>query len=350
MLPPDLVATRPVEPRSAARLLVAEETGFRDMRMRGLPELLRAGDLLVINDTRVIPARLRGERHRDSRDGSGSARLEVTLIQALPDGHWRAFARPLRRLRVGDVIRFSDELRAEVRERGENDVTLRMVSDADLTTALERAGEMPLPPYIESRRKADARDLVDYQTVFAARPGAVAAPTAALHFDAELLAALAAKDIGLSRITLHVGAGTFLPVKVENIDTHRMHAEWGEIGPEAAAAINAARAAGGRVIAVGTTVMRLLESATAEDGRIAPWSGETDIFIRPGFRFRAVDGLITNFHLPRSTLLMLVAAFIGFEHMQALYAHAVDARYRFFSYGDGSLLWRRAETVAQASQ
>jgi S-adenosylmethionine:tRNA ribosyltransferase-isomerase len=335
-LPERLIALRPVHPRPAARLLVAEGERTRDAHVRDLPEILRPGDRLVFNDTRVIPARLDGLRQRAGAEG---ARVEVTLMEALPDGNWTALARPLKKLRPGDRIAFAAGLAAEVAARGPDRVTLAFDrSGADFDAALAAAGAMPLPPYIAAKRAPDAQDATDYQTIFARRPGAVAAPTAALHFDAALMDALAARGIVWSTVTLHVGAGTFLPVKVEDIATHRMHAEWGEITAEAAEGINATRAAGGRIIPVGTTALRLLESAADPAGLLAPWSGETDIFIRPGHAFRCTDGLMTNFHLPKSTLMMLVSALMGTGRIRALYAHAVAAGYRFFSYGDASLL------------
>jgi S-adenosylmethionine:tRNA ribosyltransferase-isomerase len=339
-LPEELIALRPARPRRAARLLVAQGAAIADSTVTELGHWLREGDLLVFNDTKVIPARLTGERRRATTTGSGTARIEVTLIAGDGGPEWRALARPARRLAVGERIAFAGGLNAEVLEKGEGgEVALRFDrGGAELAAAIEAQGEMPLPPYIAGRRAADAADRSDYQTVFAARPGAVAAPTASLHFDETLLADLTARGIGSTRVTLHVGAGTFLPVKVENIADHRMHAEWGEIGPEAAEAINAAAAAGRRVIPVGTTALRLLESAATGRGRVAPWRGETDIFIRPGHAFRVADGLMTNFHLPRSTLMMLVSALIGVEAIRRIYAHAIGERYRFFSYGDSSLL------------
>lgn len=343
-LPEELIATRPARPRTASRLLVSRPQGLEDAHVRDLARFLRAGDRLVVNDTRVIPARLSGIRHRETRDGSGRARVEVTLTQALPGGCWRIMARPLRKLRTGDRVIFGDRLGATVTARGAEDAALRFDLDgAALDRALAEVGRMPLPPYIESRRAPDERDREDYQTVFAERAGAVAAPTASLHFDSDLLERLQEVGVGLTRVTLHVGAGTFLPVKVENLDDHKMHAEWGEVGATAAQEIAQTRAAGGRVIAVGTTALRLIETA-ARGGGIAPWRGETDIFIRPGFRFHAADALMTNFHLPKSTLLMLVAAFVGMQRMRAIYAHAVARRYRFFSYGDSSLLFPGARS------
>lgn len=349
-LPEHLIATRPLKPRRAARLLVACADRTEDRLMVDLPQVLRPGDRLVLNDTRVIPARLRGIRQRSTRDGSGQAGVEVTLVQALPDGTWEVMARPLRKLAPGDVVAFGPGLEARVRERFAERAVLDFgCAPEALEAALAEAGEMPLPPYIAARRAPDARDREDYQTVFARSPGAVAAPTASLHFDQPLLEALAARGVAFSFVTLHVGAGTFLPVKSDDITAHRMHAEWGVIGADAAAAINATRAAGGRVIAAGTTALRLLETAAGPDGTMRPFSGLTDIFIRPGYRFRAIDGLMTNFHLPRSTLLMLVSALMGRQRIRDLYAHAIAREYRFFSYGDGSLLLPGSESGAEGS-
>jgi S-adenosylmethionine:tRNA ribosyltransferase-isomerase len=342
-LPEELIALRPVRPRPASRLLVAEGAGAEgrppvDAHVRDLPEILRPGDCLVFNDTSVIPARLFGERARAGAPGEGVARIEVTLAHRLDPARWEALARPAKRLAEGDVIRFG-ALPATVEAREGGAVRLRFDREgAALDAAIARAGVMPLPPYIARRRAADAQDLEDYQPVFAAKEGAVAAPTASLHFDEALLEALRARGVHLHWVTLHVGPGTFLPVTAEKIEEHVMHGERGEIAPATAEAINAARAAGGRVIAVGTTVIRLLESAADEAGRIRPFEGETALFIRPGYSVRAVDGLMTNFHLPRSTLLMLVSALMGRERMLSLYAHAVRGRYRFYSYGDSSLL------------
>lgn len=337
-LPEALIATRPVRPRPAARLLHAEGGALADRHVSDLPAILRPGDRLVLNNTRVIPARLNGERRRETRDGSGLARVEVTLMAPTPQGHWRVLAKPLRKLAAGDRLAFGDALNAVVMHRDDEGAELAFDQrGADFDAALARVGQMPLPPYIAARRPADARDAEDYQTVFARHPGAVAAPTASLHFDAELLEALRARGVAFSEVTLHVGAGTFLPVKVEDVTRHRMHAEWGEVSAGAAAEINATRAAGGRVIAVGTTALRLIESAAGEGG-VMPWRGETDIFIYPGYRFRIADGLMTNFHLPKSTLMMLVSALMGVDEIRRLYAHAVAQRYRFFSYGDASLL------------
>ncbi|MGE4014314.1 MAG: tRNA preQ1(34) S-adenosylmethionine ribosyltransferase-isomerase QueA, partial [Alphaproteobacteria bacterium] len=305
-----------------------------DRVVHELPSLLRPGDVMVFNDTRVIPARLEGRR--------GQARVELTLHLRLAPDRWRAFARPAKRLKQGDEIRFAPDLAARVtekREAGEIEVQFDKAG-ATLMRALEAYGAMPLPPYIARPAGEAAEDRQDYQTVYAVREGAVAAPTAGLHFTPELLASLDARGIARVFVTLHVGAGTFLPVKVDNIAEHKMHAEYGEISLEAARAINARRAAGGRVIAVGTTSLRLLESSADADGRVHPFSEETDIFIAPGYRFRAVDLLLTNFHLPRSTLFMLVAAFSGLARMKSAYAHAIAANYRFYSYGDACLLQR----------
>jgi S-adenosylmethionine:tRNA ribosyltransferase-isomerase len=332
-LPDALIAQRPVRPRDAARLLVVGQDGLADRGVRDLPSLLSAGDLLVFNDTKVIRARLRGRR--------GAVAVEVTLHRHEAAGLWRAFARPARRLHTGDRVAFADDLAALVVAKGEGgEVVLDFACQvADLMAQLDRHGRLPLPPYI--RRPADREDETDYQTVFASRPGAVAAPTAGLHFTPRLLAALAAAGIERTTLTLHVGAGTFLPVKAAMTAGHVMHAEWGEIGAAAVAAIAAARARGGRIVAVGTTTLRLLESAATAAGDVKPWSGETTLFITPGYRFKLVERLITNFHLPRSTLFMLVAAFSGLDRMQAAYRHAVAAGYRFYSYGDACLLERQ---------
>jgi S-adenosylmethionine:tRNA ribosyltransferase-isomerase len=338
-LPPNLVAQHPAVPRDSARLLEVGER-LQDRTLLDLPRLLKAGDLLVYNDTRVIKARLYGKR--------GTATVEVTLhkpVLPAPAGGsiWRAFARPAKKLRPGDVVEFAPGFAATVAAKGDSgEVTLQFSLAAhDLFTALERHGHTPLPPYIR-RGRDEARDEADYQTVWGTQPGAVAASTAGLHFTPGLIAAL--DDAGITRtaVTLHVGAGTFLPVKVDDTDDHVMHAEWGAITDAAATAIENARTRGGRIVAVGTTALRLLETAARADGHVRPWSGETAIFITPGFRFRVVDILLTNFHLPRSTLFMLVAAFAGLERMKAAYAHAIAERYRFYSYGDGCLLQRGA--------
>ncbi|MCE8523681.1 tRNA preQ1(34) S-adenosylmethionine ribosyltransferase-isomerase QueA [Ruegeria pomeroyi] len=337
-LPDDLIATRPAQPRSSARLLVARGAAITDAVVRDLPDWLRPGDRLVLNDTRVIPARLSGTRQRQSAQGPVTARIEVTLLEPRADGGWSALAKPLRKLREGETISFSSELSADVEVIKDGQAHLRFnLTGPDFDAALAQAGAMPLPPYIAAKRPADEQDKTDYQTVWARHSGAVAAPTASLHFDEALLAALAARGVTFTHVTLHVGAGTFLPVKVEDVTTHKMHAEWGRVSAEAAAEIAATKAAGGRVIPVGTTALRLIESA-ARGGQIAPWEGETDIFIYPGFDFRVADGLMTNFHLPKSTLLMLVSALMGQDRIREIYAHAVAHRYRFFSYGDASLL------------
>ncbi|MBB5514771.1 S-adenosylmethionine:tRNA ribosyltransferase-isomerase [Rubricella aquisinus] len=337
-LPDELIALRPVRPRPASRLLVGQGAAITDAHVRDLGQFLRPGDMLVFNDTKVLPTRLAGERRRQTRDGSGTAQIEATLIERVAADQWIALAKPGKRLRAGDPIHFPG-LVAQVIEKNEGGEVLLSFDKAGdaLDAAIVAGGDMPLPPYIAQRRAPDAQDLEDYQTVFATRPGAVAAPTASLHFDEPLLAQLDDMGVLNTRVTLHVGAGTFLPVKVDNIADHKMHAEWGEISQTAADAINAAKAAGGRIIPVGTTAMRLLESA-ARDGKISPWVGETDIFITPGYKMQITDGLMTNFHLPKSTLMMLVSALMGVEEIRAIYAHAIAARYRFFSYGDSSLL------------
>jgi S-adenosylmethionine:tRNA ribosyltransferase-isomerase len=337
-LPEELIALRPARPRSSARLLHAQGDAIADRHVFDLPTILQPGDRLVLNDTKVIPARLTGTRHRPGVDGEGVARIEATLLEPQADGAWSALVKPLRRLREGEVVVFSDTLTAVYEGRDGEAARLRFnCTGEDFDRELNAAGAMPLPPYIAGLRAPDEADRDDYQTVWAARPGAVAAPTASLHFDAPLIAALEARGVTMTRVTLHVGAGTFLPVKVDDVTEHKMHAEWGEITPEAAAEINATRAAGGRAIPVGTTALRLIESA-ATDGGVVAWRGETDIFIRPGFTFRVADGLMTNFHLPKSTLMMLVSALMGVERVRAIYAHAIRERYRFFSYGDASLL------------
>ena len=333
-LPEDLIAVRPAQPRSAARLLLAQGDAISDMHVSDLVDIFRAGDRLVLNNTKVIPARLFGTRAR----GEAVAKVEITLLEPQATGGWRALAKPLRKVNIGEVIRFSDQLSATVADKSATDLRLAFNLDGDdFDAALQAAGLMPLPPYIAAKRAADAQDNTDYQTVFARHAGAVAAPTASLHFDAALLAALAAKGVDFTEVTLHVGAGTFLPVKVEDVTTHKMHAEWGEVSPQAAAEIAATKAAGGRVIPVGTTALRLIETAAAS-GQIAAWQGETDIFIYPGYRFVVADALMTNFHLPKSTLMMLVSALMGQGRIKTIYDHAISQRYRFFSYGDSSLL------------
>lgn len=333
-LPEALIATRPARPRTSARLLLAEGDRISDRRVGDLLHILRPGDRLVLNNTRVIPARLFGLRQR----GEAVAKVEITLLEPRPQG-WRALAKPLRKVNVGEVIRFSEHLFANVVAKTETDLTLAFNQAGEaFDTALAAAGVMPLPPYIAAKRAADDQDRTDYQTVFARHAGAVAAPTASLHFDEALLRALAAKGVDFTEVTLHVGAGTFLPVKVEDVTTHRMHAEWGRVTAAAAEEINATKRAGGRVIPVGTTALRLIESAASPDGNLHPWEGETDIFIYPGYRFRVTDALMTNFHLPKSTLVMLVAALMGEARIKAIYDHAIQTGYRFFSYGDSSLL------------
>ncbi len=325
-LPEDRIALRPAAPRDSARLLRVTPSGLSDHQVRDLPALLRPGDVLVFNDTRVLPAQLSGRK--------GAAAIGVTLHLRLGPREWRALVRNARRLSPGDRVDFGAGLEGEVVEKlADGEVHWRFACDGPLEAALERAGAMPLPPYIARRRAIDARDRADYQTVYAAKDGAVAAPTAGLHFTPELLARLDAAGIVREAVTLHVGAGTFLPVKARRTEDHRMHAEWGSVSPEVAARLRAARAEGRRILAVGTTSLRLLEASGLQ-----PFTGTTDLFITPGHRFRAIDGLMTNFHLPKSTLFMLVAALMGLERMQAAYAHAIRTGYRFYSYGDSSLL------------
>lgn len=330
-LPPDRIALRPAVPRDAARLLHVGASGLRDRTMSDLPSLLRAGDMLVLNDTRVVPAQLEGRR--------GDARIGATLHKREGPRAWRAFVRNARRLHEGDEVDFGPGVVAVASMRGEDgSFLLTFEGHEPVETLLARAGRMPLPPYIAGRRPSDERDASDYQTMFAGPPGAVAAPTAALHFTPALMAALATGGIDHVTLTLHVGAGTFLPMKADDSDDHVMHAEWGRIDAVAADRINAVRAGGGRVIAVGTTSLRLMESAADADGQVHPFEGDTAIFITPGYAFRAVDGLLTNFHLPRSTLFMLVSALMGRTRMLGAYAHAIATGYRFYSYGDASLL------------
>ena len=338
-LPEGRIATRPARPRTAAKLLVAGPDTIRDLTVADLPDLLGPGDRLVLNTTKVIPARLSGTRTRQSAQGEVVARVEVTLLEPAPGGDWMALAKPLRKLKPGEEIVFSDALSARVEDIAEAQLRLRFNrTGPDFDAALAEAGAMPLPPYIAALRAPDELDKTDYQTVFAQKPGAVAAPTASLHFTPELLEKLREKGVQFTEVTLHVGAGTFLPVKVEDVTTHRMHAEWGEVTARAAEEINATKAAGGRVIPVGTTALRLIESAAIGPGVIAPFAAMTDIFIYPGYRFRIADALMTNFHLPKSTLLMLVSALMGQARIREIYAHALTKNYRFFSYGDASLL------------
>lgn len=337
-LPDDRIATRPAVPRSSARMLIAQDDDITDAQVSDLPDWLRPGDRLVLNNTRVIPARLSGTRQRTSAQGETRARIEVTLLEPRADGTWAALIKPLKKLKPGEVVTFAAGLTAELDHVANGQGMLRFNLTGDsFDAALAEAGAMPLPPYIAAKRAADERDKTDYQTVFARNSGAVAAPTASLHFDDAILSALRARGVEFTEVTLHVGAGTFLPVKVDDVTTHKMHAEWGQVSAAAAAEIAATRAAGGRIIPVGTTALRLIETA-ARGGEIKAWEGDTEIFIYPGFKFQATDALMTNFHLPKSTLLMLVSALMGQERIARIYEHAVQDRYRFFSYGDASLL------------
>ena len=330
-LPPERIALRPARPRDSARLLAVHGSEISDHQVLDLPALLRPGDVLVFNDTKVIPAQLEGRR--------GEASIGATLHKREGPRAWQAFLRNAKRARVGDTIDFGANVSASVVVKHfDGSALLHFHGDEPVELLLDRAGRMPLPPYIASRREADEADRADYQTMFAREEGAVAAPTAALHFTPRLLEMLDARGIGRETLTLHVGAGTFLPVKSEDTSGHRMHAEWGRIDEAVAGRLNAARASGGRLVAVGTTSLRLIESAADADGTIRPFEGDTAIFITPGYRFKAVDGLVTNFHLPRSTLFMLVSALMGLDVMKAAYAHAIEAGYRFYSYGDASLL------------
>jgi S-adenosylmethionine:tRNA ribosyltransferase-isomerase len=347
-LPDERIALRPASPRDSARLLlVTPGAPLQDLAVSDLPGLLRAGDILVLNDTKVIPARLKGIRSREE----SRVAVEATLHRRLSPHVWTAFMKPGKKLAPGDRVSFGESsdracllgaLDATVKEKGEGgEVTLAFdLSGPDLDAAVAERGAMPLPPYIAAKRGEDERDRTDYQTVYAQEDGSVAAPTAGLHFTPELFQRLAAAGVETAFVTLHVGAGTFLPVKAATLAEHRMHAEWGEVDAATAERLNAVKAAGGRIVCVGTTSLRLLESATGEDGVIRPFMAETAIFITPGYRFRAVDGLMTNFHLPKSTLFMLVCAFAGMDAMKAAYAHAIETGYRFYSYGDASLLWK----------
>jgi S-adenosylmethionine:tRNA ribosyltransferase-isomerase len=342
-LPEDRIALRPAAPRDAARLMVVREDGSIEHRIvRDLPDLLRAGDCLVLNDTRVIPARLQGRRLARGETSAGAA-IEVTLHKRVSPSAFRAFVKPAKRLRPGDRIVLGATLSGTIaaREAGEIEIVFD-VDGAVLDAAIAEQGEMPLPPYIAGKRKPDARDRSDYQTVYAQRPGSVAAPTAGLHFTPELFDRLAANGVARTQVTLHVGAGTFLPVSVEDTKDHRMHAEWAELSAGTAGVLNRVREDGGRIVAAGTTGLRTLESAAGDDGRIHPFCSETALFITPGYRFKAVDVLLTNFHLPRSTLFMLVSAFSGTGKMKSAYAEAIAAGYRFYSYGDACLLFRAA--------
>jgi S-adenosylmethionine:tRNA ribosyltransferase-isomerase len=350
-LPAASIALRPASPRDSARMLVVQpDAVLRDRIVSDLPQWLEPGDQVVVNDTKVISAQLKGRRiGRDTEP-----KIEATLIKRLDGSRWQALVKPAKKLAPGDVIRFGNEgrvcllghLDAEVERKGDDgEITLSFSFHGPaLDQAIADLGAPPLPPYIASKREPDERDAADYQTMFAVNEGAVAAPTAGLHFTPALQTALRERGVGLHLVTLHVGAGTFLPVKVDDTAGHKMHSEWGVISPETASALNAARANGGRIVAVGTTSLRLLESATAEDGTIEPFADDTAIFISPGYRFRAVDILLTNFHLPRSTLFMLVSAFSGLDTMQRAYAHAIGNGYRFYSYGDACLLFRDKST------
>ena len=334
-LPQERIALRPVRPRDAARMLVVRgsDAPFEDRGVRDLPGLLNPGDVLVFNDTRVIPAQLEGRR------ADGEAKIGATLHKRIDLRRWQAFLKNAKRVKIGDQLVFGGGVTALAEERhADGSLTLFFEGEEPVEVLLDRAGTMPLPPYIASKRGVDAQDLEDYQTMFAREEGAVAAPTASLHFTQRLVDAIDAAGIGRATLTLHVGAGTFLPVKADDTDDHQMHAEFGRIPAETAAQLNAARAAGGRIIAVGTTVLRLLESAVDADGVIQPFAGDTSIFITPGYKLKAVDGLMTNFHLPKSTLMMLVSALMGRDRMMAAYAHAIANEYRFYSYGDSSLL------------
>ncbi len=348
-LPEANIALRPAVPRESARLLIVdpvERPVLRDNHVSDLVDQLQPGDVMIFNDTRVIPARMDGLRKR----GETVAKVEITLHKRADPADWIVFAKPGKRLAVGDHIRFGGDwissadqsLDATVVEKSiTGDIRLHFDrSGPALDGAIARIGHMPLPPYIAQKRPTDAQDDTDYQTVYASKDGAVAAPTAGLHFTTELLAAIDGKGVARHHVTLHVGAGTFLPVKVDDLDTHHMHSEWGYVPAETAEAINQARSSGNRVICVGTTSLRIIETAAQEDGTVRPWSGDTAIFIRPGYRFRAVNGLMTNFHLPKSTLFMLVSAFAGYQTMRTAYTHAIASGYRFYSYGDSSLLWR----------
>jgi S-adenosylmethionine:tRNA ribosyltransferase-isomerase len=333
-LPPDRIALHPARPRDAARMLLVEGERLSDRHVLDLPGILTAGDVLVFNDTRVIPAQLEGRR--------GEARVGATLHKREGLREWWAFVRNAKRVRDGDVIEFGNEVRASAVTRDdEGAILLQFHGEEPVELLLERAGQMPLPPYIAGKRPTDEADREDYQTMFAQEPGAVAAPTAALHFTERMIAALDERGVKRETLTLHVGAGTFLPVKADDTAAHKMHSEWGRIDQATADRLNRARAAGGRLIAVGTTSLRLIESAADENGAIQPFEGDTAIFITPGYRFKAVDGLMTNFHLPRSTLFMLVSALMGLDVMKAAYAHAIEQGYRFYSYGDSSLLLPR---------
>jgi S-adenosylmethionine:tRNA ribosyltransferase-isomerase len=344
-LPPERIALRPASPRDSSRLLVVKPDALEDRGVRDLPSLLQPGDALVVNDTKVIPARLSGRRIGRPTE----PRIEATLHKRIDGSRWLAFVKPAKKLEPGDVVRFGaegrvcflEQLDATVEAKGEGgEVTLAFAfHGAVLDQAIAERGTMPLPPYIAGKRAPDENDSADYQTLFAEKDGSVAAPTASLHFTPALIDALKARGVGLHKLTLHVGAGTFLPVKADDTSGHKMHAEWGSVSAATADALNAVRKNGGRIVAVGSTPLRLLESAARDDGTIAPFEGDTAIFITPGYRFKAVDLMFTNFHLPKSTLFMLVSAFAGLERMQSAYAHAIASGYRFYSYGDACLLY-----------
>ena len=339
-LPQTHIALRPVSPRDSAKLLCVGADGrLADKSIRNLPDLLNKGDALIVNDTRVMPVRLIGTRQRKAQNKT--AQIDVTLIERLDTSLWRALLKPAKRVQKGDIIMF-ENIRAHIIDRQAGEAQLQFdLPPADMDKVLAQIGSMPLPPYIATRRPPDMRDKSDYQTLFASRDGAIAAPTAGLHFTPNLLDALKAKGVSIHHVTLHVGIGTFLPVKVDDTDAHIMHSEWGEITEQTAQALNACKEKGGRLIAVGSTPLRLLETAANREGKIKPFCGHTDIFITPGYRFKVVDRLLTNFHLPKSTLFMLVCAFSGIDNMQTAYAHAIKQNYRFYSYGDACLLDRQ---------
>lgn len=343
-LPTERIALAPAEPRDASRLLhIRPDGACVDEEMRRLPQLLAPGDMLVVNDTKVIPAQLTGVRPARAVGGGGDVNIDVTLHKMVADGVWRAFVRPAKRLRIGDRVIFSETLMGDVVAREDAEAELHFnLKGAAFASALAAVGAPPLPPYIARRRAADAADVERYQTIYARAEGSVAAPTAGLHFTGDVFSALEERNVLIEKVTLHVGAGTFLPVTAEDTSDHKMHAEWGVIGSEQATRINAAKASGAKVVAVGTTSLRLLESAAREDGRLGSFEGETDIFITPGYEFKIADRLLTNFHLPRSTLFMLVCAFSGTRTMKNAYAHAIENEYRFYSYGDACLLERRS--------
>ena len=338
-LPETLIATRPAVPRTAARMLHVAGDDTVDLSVTDLPDLLNAGDLLVLNNTKVIPARLFGQRFRQGDAGATSAKIEMTLLSPTTDGHWQALVKPLKKVKEGEEVVLSEKLSAKLISKADGMAVVAFNQQGcDFDEALAEVGKMPLPPYIAAKRAADQQDHIDYQTVFAQTKGAVAAPTASLHFDQELLDKIRAKGVNITYVTLHVGAGTFLPVKVDDISQHKMHSEWGEVMDGAAKAIMQTHEQGGRVIPVGTTALRLIETAADENGKISPWVGDTDIFIHPGYEFKVTDALMTNFHLPKSTLMMLVSALMGQSRIKEVYSHAIEHKYRFFSYGDSSLL------------